>query len=66
MVLGQDDDEWDKRSIRSIRSSISQANPTTNANIESSLPDYEDNSPKSIDRKDKDKEAINRFWYNRP
>ena len=40
--------------------------PTSNANIASSLSDYEDNSPKLMDRKDKDKEAINRFWYYRP
>ena len=30
------------------------------------MPDYEDDLPKLMDRKDKDKEAIKRFWYYGP
>ena len=61
-IPGEGDDDWDKRSIRSIRNFVSQGITTSQNDVTTPLSEIDDNFSKLMDKEEKKNEASDRFW----
>ena len=61
-ISGGGDDDWDKRSIRSIRNFVSQGITTSQNDVTTQLSEIDDNFSKLMDKEEKKNEASDRFW----
>ena len=61
-IPGEGDDDWDKRSIRSIRNFVSQGITTSQNDVTTPLSEIDDDLSKLMGKEEKKNEALNRFW----
>ena len=61
-IPGGGDDDWDKRSIRSIRNFVSQGITTSQNDVTTPLSEIDDDLSKLKGKGEKKNEALNRFW----
>ena len=61
-ISGGGDDDWDKRSIRSIRNFVSQGITTSQNDVTTPLSEIDDDLSKLMGKEEKKNEALNRFW----